>query len=75
MQRAPKRQRGQGMTEYIIIVAVVAILSIGIMTKFGDQLRSLFKTSAEQIAGDEDARQGNKASDEQDDRALSDISE
>jgi len=47
------RNRGQGMTEYIIIVAVVAILSLAVILKFGNQIRDLFFTSGSQLAGEE----------------------
>jgi pilus assembly protein Flp/PilA len=55
MKRGSKRQdgrRGQGMTEYIIIVALIAVASIGIVTLFGDNIRKLFSASAQAIAGD-----------------------
>ena len=53
-KRAPmqgRRQRGQGMTEYIIIVALIAILCIGAVTIFGHNIRALFGSSANAIAG------------------------
>jgi pilus assembly protein Flp/PilA len=49
------RQAGQGMTEYILIVAIVAVLSIAAVTVFGDQLRALFGYSTEQLGGDDTA--------------------
>lgn len=45
--------RGQGMTEYIIIVALIAIAAIGVITLFGDNLRKLFGVAADAIAGEE----------------------
>ena len=39
------------MTEYIIIVALVAIASIAVVTIFGDQIRSLFSASIQQLQG------------------------
>jgi Flp pilus assembly pilin Flp len=39
------RSLGQGMTEYIIIVALIAIAAIGVVTLFGDQIRNLFTSS------------------------------
>jgi Flp pilus assembly pilin Flp len=36
-------KRGQGMTEYIINVALIAIAAIGIITLFGDNIRRLFR--------------------------------
>ena len=45
------RRSGQGMTEYIIIVALVAIASIAVVTIFGNQIRSLFSASTLQLQG------------------------
>ncbi len=47
------RRRGQGMTEYIIIVALVAIATIALVTIFGNQIRSLFSASAQKLAGND----------------------
>lgn len=46
-----KKQRGQGMTEYIIIVALVAIATIAVITAFGDNIRALFGASANAMIG------------------------
>ena len=48
-------RRGQGMTEYIIIVALIAIAAIGVVSLFGDNIRALFATSTNALAGVEDA--------------------
>ncbi len=48
-------RRGQGMTEYIIIVALIAIAAIGVVSLFGDNIRALFATSANALAGEEAA--------------------
>ena len=48
-------RRGQGMTEYVIIVALIAVAAIGVVSLFGDNIRALFATSANALAGDEDA--------------------
>ena len=53
-------RKGQGMTEYIIIVALIAIAAIGVVSLFGDSIRKLFATSANALAGDEDAKHGMK---------------
>ena len=42
-------RRGQGLTEYIIIVAVIAIASIGVVVLFGDQIKKLFIESTNQL--------------------------
>ena len=48
-----RKARGQGMTEYIIIVALIAIAAIGVITLFGNNIRKLFGASAEALAGNE----------------------
>ncbi|MBL8954681.1 MAG: hypothetical protein JNK82_28140 [Myxococcaceae bacterium] len=53
------KKRGQGMTEYIIIVALIAIAAIGIITLFGDNIRRLFGMSADALAGDDNIAQRN----------------
>lgn len=46
-----KKQRGQGMTEYIIIVALIAIAAIGIFGKFGDVVSNQMAAAANELAG------------------------
>jgi len=46
-----KNRRGQGLTEYIIVVALVAIAGIGIVNIFGNQLRNQFHTIVKAMAG------------------------
>ena len=48
-----KKARGQGMTEYIIIVALIAIAAIGVITLFGDNIRKLFGAASDAVAGEE----------------------
>ena len=48
-------RKGQGLTEYIIIVALIAIAAIGVVSLFGDNIRALFATSANALAGNENA--------------------
>ncbi len=56
MRRFFKRFRrdnsGQGMTEYIIIVALIAIAAIGVVTIFGDNIRDLFAGATNALAGE-----------------------
>ena len=42
-------QHGQGMTEYIIIVGVIAVLMIIVVNKYGSALSDLFGSSTDQI--------------------------
>ena len=59
-----RRNRGQGMTEYIIIVALIAIAAIGVITLFGDNIRKLFGTSANALAGStSEANRGDNSTD------------
>ena len=46
-----KNRKGQGLTEYIIIVALVAVAGIGIVNIFGNQLRNQFHTIISAMAG------------------------
>ncbi|MBE0604732.1 MAG: hypothetical protein IH610_00410 [Deltaproteobacteria bacterium] len=46
-----KKRKGQGLTEYIIIVALVAVAGIGIVNIFGNQLRNQFNTIVRAMAG------------------------
>ena len=46
-----RRQRGQGMTEYIIIVALIAIAAIGVYTLFGNVVRGQTSIMASELAG------------------------
>jgi pilus assembly protein Flp/PilA len=54
--------RGQGMTEYILIVSLMAIASIGIITLYGDNVRRLFAMSADSLAGNDSVAQANSIS-------------
>jgi Tfp pilus assembly protein FimT len=46
-----RRPRGQGMTEYIIVVALIAIAAIGVYTAFGKTLRGQMAVTAQSLAG------------------------
>ncbi|AVY65073.1 pilus assembly protein [Xanthomonas translucens] len=46
-----RRQFGQGMTEYIIIVALIAIAAIGVFTFFGGTVRSQVAGMAQELSG------------------------
>jgi len=49
-------QRGQGMTEYIIVVALVAIAAIGVYTAFGKTVRGQMAVTAQALAGKPDSQ-------------------
>jgi len=56
------RQLGQGMTEYIIIVIVVAIAAIGVYMYFGKTVREDVAGMSKEMAGQDStaAREGAK---------------
>lgn len=55
------RQRGQGMTEYIIIVALIAIAAIGVFTFFGGTIRAQIAGMSQELAGQDGSQQIQKA--------------
>jgi Flp pilus assembly pilin Flp len=46
-----RRQRGQGMTEYIVIVALIAVAAIGVYRFFGQTIRHQTAGLALEVAG------------------------
>ena len=46
-----RKQLGQGMTEYIIIVALIAVAAIGVYQAFGDVIRGQTSIAASSLAG------------------------
>lgn len=46
-----RRQRGQGMTEYIIIVALIAVAAIAVYQFFGQTIRSQTAGIAKEVSG------------------------
>lgn len=57
MQRAAsfnkRRPFGQGMTEYIIIVALIAVAAIGVYSFFGETIRNQTSGLAQEVAGND----------------------
>jgi Flp pilus assembly pilin Flp len=52
--RSPKskiKQSGQGMTEYIIIVALIAVAAIAVYQFFGQTIRSQMSGIAQEVSG------------------------
>lgn len=45
------KQTGQGMTEYIIIVALIAIAAIGIYSMFGDTITDQMGNMTQELSG------------------------
>ena len=55
------RQRGQGMTEYIIITALIAIAAIAAITAFGGTVRSGVAGMAKELSGESATQSINRA--------------
>ena len=53
--KSSKRQRGQGMSEYMIIVALIAVASIGVVGYFGDSVKNQMAGLAQEVAGNSGA--------------------
>ncbi|WP_417764755.1 Flp family type IVb pilin [Shewanella chilikensis] len=46
-----KKQRGQGMSEYIIITALIAVAAIGVFAAFGDVIGNQTAAMAQEMSG------------------------
>ena len=55
MKTARRRQSGQGMVEYIIIVVIVALAAIAIWGLFGDRIRAMMGGAVVELGGDQSA--------------------
>ena len=56
-----KAQSGQGMSEYLIIVALIAVAAIGVVTVFGQDIRQLFSGTTNSLAGNQTTNTAVKA--------------
>jgi len=56
-----KFQSGQGMTEYIVIVALVAVAAIAVYQLFGQVVRSQTAAMARELAGEDGSEQSRAA--------------
>jgi Tfp pilus assembly major pilin PilA len=54
-------QRGQGMTEYIIIVALIAVAAIGVYSYFGQTVKSQVSGMSQELSGGSAATEQAKA--------------
>lgn len=61
MKRSARNQRGQGMTEYIIVVALVAVAAIAVYQLFGQVIRSQTAAMAMELAGEDGSEQSRAA--------------
>lgn len=51
-----RKKDGQALTEYILIVVIVALAAIAILAIFGDTLREKFGGAVEELGGDTAAK-------------------
>lgn len=51
-----RSKSGQGMVEYIIIVAIIALAAIAIFGVFGDTIRQKLGGAVTELGGDDSAR-------------------
>ncbi len=68
-----KNRKGQGLTEYIIIVALVAIAAIGVVNIFGNQLRNQFATIVGAMSGHTTAKVSDLSSRADSEKNLKDL--
>src|SRR3954463_10374941 len=61
LRKMLKSQSGQGMSEYLIIVALIAIAAIGVVTVFGRDIRELFSGTTDSLAGNQSTNTAKKA--------------
>ncbi|KFZ27869.1 MULTISPECIES: Flp family type IVb pilin [Pseudidiomarina] len=59
--RSLSSQRGQGMTEYIIIVALIAVAAIGVYSLLGKTVRNQVAGIAHEVSGQNASQQLNQA--------------
>jgi len=61
IRRFLRSESGQGLSEYLIIVALVAVAAIGVVTVFGRDIRELFSGTTDSLAGNQATNTARKA--------------
>jgi pilus assembly protein Flp/PilA len=56
-----RSESGQGMSEYLIIVALIAVAAIGVVSVFGKDIRELFSSTTDSLAGGQGKNSAKKA--------------
>lgn len=56
-----RRQRGQSMVEYVVIVALVAVAAIAVYQLFGQVVRSQTAAMARELAGEDGSAESRAA--------------
>ena len=49
ISRLHSDEKGQGMTEYVIILVAIAVVCIAIAVQFGGKIKALFETADSEI--------------------------
>ncbi len=57
------KQRGQGMSEYIIITALIAVAAIGVFASFGDVISNQTAAMAQEMSGNDGSAEVQAAGD------------
>ena len=52
MKAIRKRERGQAIVEYVILVAVIAVTAFFVLTMFSDRLRQLISGATTSLGGE-----------------------
>ncbi|WP_291511880.1 pilus assembly protein [Acidithiobacillus sp.] len=58
--KSTRNQRGQGMTEYLIVVALIAISAIAVFSNFGRTMRNQVGGIAHELVGTDSTKYGVK---------------
>ncbi|MGE8548602.1 hypothetical protein [Alcaligenes sp. Marseille-Q7550] len=61
MRQSSMQQRGQGMVEYLVIVALVAVAAIAVYQSFGQVIRNQTAAMAKELAGEDGSEQTRQA--------------
>ena len=61
MKQSCRQQMGQGMVEYLIIVALVAVAAIAVYQSFGQVIRNQTAAMAKELAGEDGSEQSRQA--------------
>ncbi|MDD2404655.1 MAG: hypothetical protein GX280_09030 [Lentisphaerae bacterium] len=54
MKNRFKKQRGQALVEYIIIIVIVAVVSLVVLGAFSDRIRTMIAGATNSLSDDED---------------------
>ena len=49
LRKLDNNENGQGMTEYVIILVIIAVVCIAISVQFGGKIKGLFETADQEI--------------------------